>query len=806
MPRRSDSATELAALELLESSLRLPKERREAYITSRDDLFPAVRERALELLLSDRDALAALQTGAAGSGLYGSDEVAPDIPGYRILRSLGRGGMGSVWLAERDGGDFDHQVAIKVVRPGALSDSLTDRFRRERQILAQLNHPHIARLYDGGQTVEGQPYIVMEHVPGQTLRNWLAQDPPPALARKLALFRQVATAVGFAHQNLIVHRDLTPGNVLVDAADQAKLIDFGIARPHRDSGEQSSPSRLTGLSLTPGYAAPERARGEASNTLSDIYSLGRIFQAMIGDDPPPELAAIAAKAAAYEPGDRYAAVSDLVDDLDRYRDGRTVAAFSTSRRYRVGKFVRRQRALVASVAALVVALMLGLAGTSWSYVRAEEARTRAEQRFGEVRDLANFMLYDLYDTLEPVTGNTRALTMIAGRASGYLDTLARERDADPALALETANGFKRLSDVLGNPEGANLGQREAAGTALARAVAMLEKLHAADPASVAVSRSLARALYSRSVYVFIADDDSEGAIPPAQRSAALFSRVASSREATVEDRAMVLEAGLQAAKPLVWLDQGEQAVTEMRKLAVQAGELARKHPRNLEVRKTQARIIVQLASAMSWTFDLKDQLTEYRTALPVASRGIVMYRRLAKEHPEDRTIRFGLLTSIFTRALIHYDLEEWAEADRDFAELERLGDAMLARDPDDSDLARRLQTYRSQHAPILIELGRDGEGIAMARRVLAERAALLAREPANPGYRRDHASAQAFVGETLMLTGDRRGGCLAFNEAARSWREIARRNRIEPLNQANDIDPIEKVVGECRRDGLLGGS
>lgn len=803
MPRSPDSATELAALDLLEASMRLEAGQREAYITSRDDLLPAVRERALELLLSDRDALAALQTGAAGSALYGADEVAPDIPGYRIIRMLGRGGMGSVWLAERDGRDFDHEVAIKVVRPGVLSESLVERFRRERQILAQLNHPHIARLYDGGQTDEGQPYIVMEHVPGQTLRAWLAQDPPPAMPRKLDLFRQVATAVGFAHQNLIVHRDLTPGNVLVDAGDQAKLIDFGIARPHRENGERTQPSRITGLSLTPGYAAPERARGEASNTLSDIFSLGRILSAMLGEGAPVELAAIAAKAAAHEPVDRYPAVSDLIDDIDRYRDGRTVPAFSTSRRYRVRKFVRRQRGLVVSITGLVLALALGMAGTTWSYFRAEDARARAEQRFGEVRELAKFMLYDLYDALEPITGNTKSLTMIADRASSYLDTLARERDADPALALETANGFKRLSDVLGNPEGANLGQREAAGVALKRAVAMLEKLHRDDPANIQVTRSLARALYSRSVYVFIAEDDSQGAIAPAQRSAKLFARVAASPGAKVEDRVMILEARLQAAKPLVWLDQGMQAVADMETLSREAAELAREYPRNLEVRKTQARTNVQLASAMSWTYDLKDQLAEYRTALPVASRGVVMYRRLAAAYPSDRTVQFGRLTAIFTRALIYYDLEDWSNADRDFTELEQLGDAMLARDPDDSDVARRLQTYRSQHAPILIELGRKAEGIAMARRVLTERAALLVREPSNPGYRRDHASAQAFVGETLMLAGDKTGGCRAYRDAEASWREIARRVKIDPLIQANDIDPIEKTVTQCRADGLL---
>lgn len=733
MTSRSDSLTELAAMELLEAALNLDAGAREGYIAARDDCPLAVRERALELLESDRDALAGLNTGGAGASLYGRSDVAPDIPGYRIIRQLGRGGMGAVWLGERDTGDFDHQVAIKVIRPGALSESLIDRFRRERQILAQLNHPHIARLYDGGQTEENQPYIVMEHVAGETLRHWLARDPAPSLVERLALFRQIASAVGFAHQNLVVHRDLTPGNVLIDAHGQAKLIDFGIARPPRADREGSQASRVTGLSLTPGFAAPERARGEGSNTLLDIYSLGRILETMIEGADEPEIAAIAARAAAEEPEQRYPAVGDLLEDLDRYAEGRAIDTFSSSRRYRSAKFVRRQKPLVASVAAVFLALAVGLAATSWSYLRAERARSEAEQRFGEVRELANFMLYDLYDQLEPVTGNTRSLTLIADHASGYLDTLAREREADPALALETANGFKRLSDVLGNPEGANLGRREEAGVALKRAVAMLERLHRERPDDAAVKRSLARALYSQSVFIFIADDDSAGAIPPAQRSAELIGAILSTDAATTGDRAFALEARLQALKPLVWLDQGERAVAGMQRLSTEAAALAAANPGDLEVRKTEARIVTQLASAMSWTYDLSDQLEEYRRSLPVATRGVLMYRRLAERHPADRSISFGRMTSIFTRALIHYDLEQWNEAHLDLAEAERLAEAMLAKDPDDSDLARRLQTYRSQHAPILIELGRAEEGIAMARRVLADRSALLAREPGRSG-------------------------------------------------------------------------
>lgn len=803
MARRSDSLVELASMELLEETLNQPSDAREAYIASRTDCPPEVRERALELLLTDRDAVAGLQTGGAGASLYGNADVSPEIPGYRMIRKLGHGGMGAVWLAEREKGDFDHQVAIKVIRPGVLSESLIERFRRERQILAQLNHPHIARLYDGGQTEENQPYIVMEHVGGESLRHWLEHDAAPSLSERLALFRQVADAVGFAHQNLVIHRDLTPGNILVDGNTQAKLIDFGIARPPRPEREPAPVSRLTGLSLTPGFAAPERARGESSNTLLDIFSLGRILDTMVGFAKVPELASIAARAAAEDPAERYPAVGDMVEDIDRFRDGRAIDSFSTSRRYRLGKFIRREKVLVGSLTAAFLAITLGLAATSWSYWNAEQAREKAEQRFGEVRDLANFMLYDLYDRLEPVVGNTRALSLIADRSSGYLDTLAREQNADPVLALETANGFKRLSDVLGNPETANLGRREDAGAALNRAVTMLEKLYRANPDDLAITRSLAKARLSQSIFIYIAQDDSKGAIAPAQRSERLFAQVAAARTATPEDRALLLEARLQALKPLVWIEQGDRAVAGMEALVTDAAALAAIHPDNREVRKTEARIVTQLASAMSWTYDLTDEIAEYRRSLPVADRGVAMYRRLAATYPDDRNVQFGRLTAIFVRALIHLDLEDWARADADFAELEGLGDAMLARDPDNSDIARRLQTYRSQHAPILIQLGRDEEGIAMARRVLAERSAVLAREPDNPGNRREHASAQAFLGETLMLARRENEGCRAYFAALQRWRAIAQGAAIDPLVQANDIDPIQKAVRDCQARRLL---
>ena len=443
MGKSSTSQAELAALELFEAASMLRADQREAFIAAHDGYTSAIRERALALLQADRDGMAGLRTGGAGTTLYDRDDDPPEIDGYEMMRMLGRGGMGAVWLARRKADDFTHLVAIKIIRPGVLSDGLIERFLRERQILARLNHPHIARLYDGGETLEKQPYIVMEYIAGQTLRQWLAERPHAPLQERMALFRQIALAVEFAHQNLVVHRDLTTGNVLIDEHGQAKLIDFGIARPPRADDEQSAASAITGLSLTPGFAAPERALGEASNTLSDIFSLGRILEAMTGDVADAELRAVAARAAAHDPARRYTGVGDLIDDLDRHAAGRAIDSFSTSRRYRFGKFVRREKLLVASGAALVFALTAGLAGSSWSYLRAERARAQAEQRFSEVRDMAKFMLFDLESQLQRVAGNTTARTALAMRAQRYLSALAGSRLIDPALRLEAARGFTR---------------------------------------------------------------------------------------------------------------------------------------------------------------------------------------------------------------------------------------------------------------------------------------------------------------------------------------------------------------------------
>ncbi|HHL43012.1 MAG TPA: serine/threonine protein kinase, partial [Hellea balneolensis] len=218
------------ALKLFERALDQPKHNRVQWIKDQTPNDAQLRKKALSYLSRDEDASKAIQTGGALYETLDDTAIPEQIGAYKIISLIGRGGMGSVYRGQRASGDFDHDVAIKVVRPGAMSDKLVARFENERQTLANLSHPNIARLYDGGTLDNGAPYIVMEFIDGVPVTEWAKQQ-NLSKPKRLQLFKSVCMAVEHAHQNLIIHRDITPSNVLVDKSGQVKLIDFGIAKP-----------------------------------------------------------------------------------------------------------------------------------------------------------------------------------------------------------------------------------------------------------------------------------------------------------------------------------------------------------------------------------------------------------------------------------------------------------------------------------------------------------------------------------------------------------------------------------------------
>lgn len=457
----STGSVERYALELLSQALDIPSDERADWVRRKCAGNPALEKRVLGLLATEQAHPGALKTGGARH-----DAVEPETPervgAYRVIDTIGQGGMGAVYKGERDSGNFEHTVAIKIIRPGVLSEALIERFERERQILAALNHPNIARLYDGGEMEDGSPYMIMEFVDGEPVLSW-AERTGASLRQRLDLFQSLCGAVQFAHQNLIIHRDITPSNVLVNKEGLVKLIDFGISK----SPDQTPPARFTpsgnqnAMSYTPGYAAPERSRGAAANTLSDIYSLGKLLTDLLKhEDLKPELAAIITCATASDPNARYASVDALNEDLSNFRSGKPVAAFSGRGSYRFRKFVGRHRIAVASMGAVIIGLSASLAATILQYNRAESALTVANQRFSQARELSRTLVFDVYDETQKISGSLEARKALAGVVRDYVTGLQLDEYAPEDVLVEVGIITSRLADLYGGVGIANLGEND----------------------------------------------------------------------------------------------------------------------------------------------------------------------------------------------------------------------------------------------------------------------------------------------------------------------------------------------------------
>lgn len=312
------------------------------------------------------------------------------VGAWRIERAVGRGGMGTVYKAERADGAFEMEAAVKVIR--VRRAVLEERLTVERQLLARLSHRNIARLIDGGSTGDGQAYLVMEWVPGRDLDEYVREE-APALANRLGLFEEMAAAASHAHQRRVVHGDLKPSNVRVNEEGAVRLVDFGIAQLLEDDGAgEDAPLRA----MTPEFAAPELREGDSPSTQSDVWSLGAILYWLLTDgllDTSPgavdgfrlsrrhprrdDLAAIVARATADDPGGRYATVFGLVEDVRRYRARLPVEARAPAGLYLLKRFVDRHRLAVGSAGAVSAALCLTLAGALWQTHRATIERDRA---------------------------------------------------------------------------------------------------------------------------------------------------------------------------------------------------------------------------------------------------------------------------------------------------------------------------------------------------------------------------------------------------------------------------------------------
>jgi len=532
------------------ATLELPLDQRAAYL-DKSCSDPAIR-REVESLLRFHDQENDLMESSAFDLLKGSADahgqdawVGNFIGPYQVVAKVGEGGMGVVYRAIRVDDQYLKQVAIKVIRSGVNSSHYLRRFKNERQIMASLDHPNIARLLDGGATKEGLPYFVMEYIEGERIDEYCDKRKLPVTER-LELFRQVCGAVQYAHQRLIVHRDIKPGNILVTDKGP-KLLDFGIAKLlDPELFLQTTAVTMTLMKpMTPECASPEQIYGEPITTASDVYSLGVLLYRLLTGHPPfrfegrplhelareiseteptkpslvidrvveetsydgsrvqltPEVVSrsregepgvlrdrlagdldnILLKALRREPERRYSSVEQFSEDIRRHLEGLPVWARKDTIRYRTAKFVKRHRTSVAVGVLFVITLIAGIVATSWQAHVARQQRARAEQRFNEVRQLASSVIFDLEPAIADLPGSTSARKLLVHNALRYLDTLAIEAKEDRSLQRELANAYLKLADVQGNPLHSNLGDTAGSIANYKKVVSMREALVAADP-------------------------------------------------------------------------------------------------------------------------------------------------------------------------------------------------------------------------------------------------------------------------------------------------------------------------------------
>ena len=417
---------------------------------------------------------------------------------YHLGRLLGRGGMGTVYSAERVDGEVTQRVAVKLLRPGADDRQLRHRFLAERQILATLSHPNIARLLDAGHRQDGQPYLVMEYVEGKAIDVFAAGL---STRRKIALFLKVCAAVSYLHRNLVVHRDLKPANILVTNEGEPKLLDFGIAK----IVDLTSDATVTNVRmLTPDYASPEQVGDGVITTATDIYSLGAVLYKLLTDKSPRhsvadspaamasaissgritppskwapnlkgDLEAVLLKAMRKEPQERYGSVDALAEDLRACLESRPVRARSSDLWYRTRKLLRRNWVTATATALVLASLSTGL-------FIANRERVIAERRFAQLRQLSNKII-DLERAIRTLPGSIEARRQLVAASLDYLEGLSRDAQGSLDLAQEISDGYWRMARIQGVNTEFNLGDSAKAEESLKKADALIERVLASRP-------------------------------------------------------------------------------------------------------------------------------------------------------------------------------------------------------------------------------------------------------------------------------------------------------------------------------------
>ena len=747
---------------------------------------------------------------------------------YRVHGEIGHGGMGVVFRATRDDDVFHKTVALKVVHGDAGPEGLR-RFGRERQILARLQHPNIATILDGGQTEQGRPYLVMEHIQGEAIDAFCASH-SLGIRQRLELFRTVCGAVHYAHQNLIVHRDLKPANILVTADGQPKLLDFGIAALLEPVDLAQAPTTTLLPAMTPDYASPEQMRGLPLTTASDVYSLGVVaYELMTGQLPlqvraqslehmvrtvcdaeptPPstavrgtgtprplilasdlrgDLDTIVLKALRKDPARRYLSAQELAEDIGRYLAGRPVAARKDTLGYRVRKFVGRHRAGVAAAAVMLATVAGGVAAIVHQARVAETNRIRAEQRFGDVRKMANSLLFELHDAIKDLPGSTQARELVLRRALEYLDSLARDAGGDADLQQELATAYRKVAEVQGSPLGANLGNAGAATGTLRKEVALREALSTRSPGD----RKLLLALLDASRRLAILEDE----IGQTQAGHDRLVRDLRVVEALVAREPGADDARRESARAYrglghLMFKRGELPSAlerQRRSLAIWKAE-TEANPKDAEALRELHLILGEVARSLAKTGAGSEALEHYRGAVAAAEARLEL-------RPEDPVARRDVNNGYGNLAAAFQSQGDLAEAARYIAPALAFDEERLRADPRDSQAQRDVHWDLSMMAQLAFDAGRIEEALAYARRGQDIAEARFRDNPASFQAHKEVAEGWAGLAEALAKL-DRLDEAMAMNNKAIADFETLRAQNPSQTRVAQLLAAAHASAGE----------
>ncbi len=758
-------------------------------------------------------------------------EAAPERVGpWRIEAEIGRGGMGTVYRAVRDDDQYQKQVAIKLVRGGMDAGFVLQRFRAERQILANLEHPNIARLVDGGTTEEGWPYFSMEYVLGQPIDKYCATL---GVRERIELFRTVCAAVQYAHQRLVIHRDLKPSNILVSADGVPKLLDFGIAKllgaDVVGSGEATS---TVWPLMTPEYASPEQVKGEAVTTASDVYSLGMLLYLLLAGkrayeiktrapeevarvvcqqqpEKPSALAdrplsrqlagdldTIVLKAIRKEPARRYQTVGELSEDLHRYLAGLPVLARGDTVGYRAGKFVRRHKAAVVVAGLLVVSLLGGIVATvrqariaEANRARAERERQRAERRFGDVRKLANSFLFEVHDAIADLPGATKARQLLVNKGLEYLDSLAREAAGDVTLQRELAKAYDKLGDLQGRLNASNLGDTAGARDSYRKALAMREALAAAHPMDAEIQLDLALS-YDRQGEMRWASGDPAGAAESHQKAVRIGEALSAKSPDDMAVRKRLGISSSQLGRMLAAKGDFAGGLTSVRKGLAVLETLAAATPSDVAA---QSRV----ATVQDMVGEILVEASPDKTpALEAFRRSLAIREALAARDPQNAWLRHSVAVS---HTMIGEAREKAGDKPGALASYRQAIATLVAvsdADPFDEGYRQQLAVIRIGAGAVLAKVGSPAEALRELRQALAVLEPLASANPSNQMLRASLANAHTGLAKVEARLGHWREARSWFERSREVWLDLRERGATTG-SEAALPDELAREIARC---------